>query len=272
MFKQYKQNIIDFKDVSFAYDNAHNVLNHVSFNIDKNDFVCIVGNNGSGKSTLIKLLAGLLMPTHGKIFFKNSLIDHHNYKLLSSNIGVVLDDPYQIVGQTPKEDISFWLQNRQVSSQKIKNIILSITKIMHLEKIIDKSFSKLSSGERQLAILASILVGDYEVLMFDEANMYLDNKSKNDLDDIVNLLWKKYKKTIIWVTHDLNEIKNANKILLLDHHHIQCFNNKEIFLNKFCFSKKKFDPPFLIKLSSKIKYIKPTYNFSDLIKEISCVK
>ena len=107
MLKQYKQNIIDFTNVSFAYDKSHNVLNHVSFNINKNDFVCIVGNNGSGKSTLIKLLAGLLMPTHGKIFFKNCLINHCNHKLLSSNIGVVLDDPYQIVGQTPEEDISF---------------------------------------------------------------------------------------------------------------------------------------------------------------------
>jgi energy-coupling factor transporter ATP-binding protein EcfA2 len=89
------------------------------------------------------------------------------------------------------------LQNKYISTKKIKNIISSIINIMHLEKIINQNFSKLSSGEKQLVILASILAMNYEVLIFDEANLFLDNKSKIDFSKLVNLLWKKYKKTII---------------------------------------------------------------------------
>lgn len=272
MSKNFKQNIIEFKDVSFAYDKECKALNNVSFEINKNDFVCIAGTNGSGKSTLVKLLSGLLKPTSGEIFFKKNLIGYHNYQLLSTNIAVVLDDPYQIIGQTPEEDIAFWLQNKSTSSQKIKNIISSIIKLMHLEKIIDQDFSKLSFGQKRLAILASVLVRNCEVLIFDEANLFLDNKSKDIFQDLVRMLWKKYKKTIIWVTHDLNETQDANKILLVDCHHVISFNNKEKFFNNFCFTKKKFDAPFLLKLSSKIKYIKPTCSLDELIKEISYVK
>jgi energy-coupling factor transport system ATP-binding protein len=107
MSKLANKNIITFKDVSFVYDNKNKILNNVSFNIKENDFVCVVGDNGSGKSTLVKLIGGLLKPTDGKIFFKDNPINYHNYQLLLSNIGVVLDDPYQIIGQTPEEDIVF---------------------------------------------------------------------------------------------------------------------------------------------------------------------
>ncbi len=272
MYKLVNKNIITFKDVSFVYDNNVKILNNVSFKIKKNDFVCVVGDNGSGKSTLVKLIGGLLKPTDGKIFFNDNSINYHNYQLLLSNIGVVLDDPYQIIGQTPEEDIVFWLQNKHISIKKIKNIISSIINIMHLEKIINQNFSKLSSGEKQLVILASILAMNYEVLIFDEANLFLDNQSKIDFDKLVNLLWKKYKKTIIWITHDLNDIQDATKILYIDHYRVSCFNNKITFVKKFCFSKKKFDPPFTLKLSSKIKYIKPTVIFNDLIKRVSNVK
>lgn len=272
MSKLVNKNIITFKDVSFVYDNKNKILNNVSFNIKENDFVCVVGDNGSGKSTLVKLIGGLLKPTDGKIFFKDKPINYHNYQLLLSNIGVVLDDPYQIIGQTPEEDIAFWLQNKYISTKKIKNIISSIINIMHLEKIINQNFSKLSSGEKQLVILASVLAMNYGVLIFDEANLFLDNKSKIDFSKLVNLLWKKYKKTIIWITHDLNDIQDVTKILYIDHHCVSCFNNKITFVKKFCFSKKKFDPPFTLKLSSKIKYIKPTVIFNDLVKRVSNVK
>lgn len=107
MYKLVNKNIITFKDVSFVYDNNVKILNNVSFKIKKNDFVCVVGDNGSGKSTLVKLIGGLLKPTDGKIFFNDNSINYHNYQLLLSNIGVVLDDPYQIIGQTPEEDIVF---------------------------------------------------------------------------------------------------------------------------------------------------------------------
>ena len=193
-------NLINIKNLSLGYDNKI-VLKRINLEIKENDFICIVGQNGSGKSTFIKGILGLIKPLKGKIEFNNlkqkfigympqeTMIDKN---FPASVFEIVLSGTLNKIGLRP-------FYTKEAKEKAISNI-----RLLGIEKLKDKSFCDLSGGERQKVLLARSLCATSKLLILDEPSNNLDSKSRKDLYRIIQDLHKKYKITILMITHDLD--------------------------------------------------------------------
>lgn len=207
--------LIEIRDLHFRYSSDDRAVNGVSIDINEGEFVCILGHNGSGKSTLAKLLVGLLKARSGSITIKGIELTEETVDDIRQYIGIVFQNPdNQFVGVTVKDDIAFGLENRQVETIKMKELVNKYAKKVSMEKFLENSPEKLSGGEKQRVAIAGVLAMNPDVIIFDEATSMLDPKGVNEILDTINEL-KEYK-TIISITHNLNEAKYADRVIVMN--------------------------------------------------------
>ena len=205
-------NLITVKNLSLGYDN-HVVLKNISFNIEENDYICIVGPNGAGKSTLVKGLLGLIKPLKGKVIYNNLKQNFIGYMPQETKIDsnfpasvyeIVLSGTLNRLGL-----ICFY-------TRKEKEIASKNLKILGIEKLKNKNFCDLSGGQRQKVLLARSLCATSKLLILDEPSNNLDSKSKKELYKTIIDLNKNRNIAIIMITHDLDHNNLiGNKILSL---------------------------------------------------------
>ena len=218
---------IKIEHLSYVYlkktPNEVEALHDVSLEIPENKITAIVGHTGSGKSTLIQTLNGLIIPTSGKITYKDFVISSDIKKLkkikeLRKHISIVFQFPeYQLFEETVEKDVAFGLKNY---GYKEEDAILKAHDALKLVGL-DESFYKrspfeLSGGEKSRVAIAGIITIETEVLILDEPTAGLDPLgSKIILDLIVNL--NKNGKTIILVTHDMGIVLNhADHVIVIN--------------------------------------------------------
>lgn len=270
--------IIEFNKINFGYEKNLPILKDVSFAINEGEYICVVGHNGCGKSTISKILIGLLKPWSGEIKLFDQIIDQSNYHLLRENIGIIFQNPEnQFVGLTVEDDIAFGLENKQIDPLKMENIITSVAKTLKIDKLLKLGPQNLSGGEKQKVAIASILAMEPKIIVFDEATAMLDPKSKKEIKNLMLELKQKYHKTIISITHDMDEAVNADKILLMNSGQVQDFAPPfTIFQQKDKVKDAALDQPFILKLSTELNkinpHITPTLNSMELIKNIVNLK
>lgn len=226
--------MIKINNLSFAYKNNEQVINDVSLEINKGEFVCILGHNGSGKSTLAKLIVGLLKPSSGEIYIDNTLLTEDSIDDIRKNIGIVFQNPdNQFVGVTVKDDIAFGLENRRVPREEMLELIDEFSKLVGMESFLEYNPEQLSGGEKQRVAIAGVLASKPEIIIFDESTSMLDPKGVNEVNNVINKL--KGTKTILAITHNLEEATNADRIIVmndgkvvLDGKPIDVFKQKEI--------------------------------------------
>lgn len=200
--------IIQAENLSYVYeDNNLEAVKNVSFAVSRGSYVAILGLNGSGKSTLARLLCGLLKPTKG------------NVEVFSENkapIGIVFQSPKnQIIASIVKTDTSFGPENLGFSASETENIVLSSLKAVSLEEKIEDFTSTLSLGQTQKLALAGILALNPDLLILDESVSMIDPVSRKEILDFLDKL-NAQGKTIIHITHDLEEAERANRILVME--------------------------------------------------------
>ncbi len=270
--------IIEFNKINFGYEKNLPILKDVSFTINDGEYICIVGHNGCGKSTISKILIGLLKPWSGEIKLSDQIINQSNYHLLRENIGVIFQNPEnQFVGLTVEDDIAFGLENKQIDPLEMKKIIADVSKLLKIDKLLKLGPQNLSGGEKQKVAIASILAMGPKIIVFDEATAMLDPKSKNEIKNLMLELKQKYHKTIISITHDMDEASKADKILLMNKGQVQDFASPlDIFKNVGKVKDAALDQPFILKLSMELNrinpHVVPTLNSKQLIKNIIDLK
>ena len=200
--------IIQAENLSYVYeDNNLEAVKNVSFAVSRGSYVAILGLNGSGKSTLARLLCGLLKPTKG------------NVEVFSENkapIGIVFQSPKnQIIASIVKTDTSFGPENLGFSASETENIVLSSLKTVSLEEKIEDFTANLSLGQTQKLALAGILALNPDLLILDESVSMIDPVSRKEILDFLDEL-NAQGKTIIHITHDLEEAERANRILVME--------------------------------------------------------
>lgn len=213
---------IEFKNVSYKV-NDKIIINKVDFSVKKGEFIAILGANGSGKSTLAKLINGLILPTEGNILIEN--MDTKNEKNLDKirkKIGIVFQNPdNQIVASTVEDDIAFGPENLNISPEEIEKRIDNSLKLVGLTDKRKISPYMLSGGQKQKVAIAGAMAMNTEAIVFDEATSMLDPNSKNE---VLNKIWELNKKnniTIIYITHFIEEILNADKIIVINNGEIK---------------------------------------------------
>ena len=206
--------LIEVNNLKFKYSNEDRAVNGVTFNIEQNEFVCVLGHNGSGKSTLAKLLVGLLKAQSGTIKIKGIELTEETIDELRHHIGIVFQNPdNQFVGVTVKDDIAFGLENRNYESLKMQEMVKEYSKKVSMDKFLEHNPEQLSGGEKQRVAIAGVLAINPDIIIFDEATSMLDPKGVSEIIDIINQL--KQHKTIISITHNLNEAKYADRVIVM---------------------------------------------------------
>ncbi|AXX94285.1 ABC transporter ATP-binding protein [Arcobacter ellisii] len=189
------------------YYNKDLALENINLEINKGEFICLIGESGSGKSTLLSLLSTLLKPTSGEIFFENTnykdIKDIDNFR--KTNVGFIFQFHYLINYLTVKENIK--LANEKATNDEIYNLL----KILKIENLLDKYPNEISGGQKQRVAIARALINKPKVIIADEPTGNLDSKNSLNVFEILKKL-SESGTTIIVATHDKELAKFANKI------------------------------------------------------------
>ena len=181
--------LIEIRDLYFRYSSDDRAVNGVSIDINEGEFVCVLGHNGSGKSTLAKLLVGLLKAKSGSIKIKDIELTEKTVDDLRQHIGIVFQNPdNQFVGVTVKDDIAFGLENRQVETTIIKELVNEYAKKVSMEKFLESSPEKLSGGEKQRITIARALLKEAPILLLDEPTASVDISAEQIIQETIEKL------------------------------------------------------------------------------------
>ncbi len=192
--------ILEVDNLSYEINNKK-ILDKISFKIKEGDFLSLIGENGSGKSTLSLALV--------------KLIESKGNIVLKGKIGMVLENPdHQIIGTTVEEDIVFGLQNIGLTREKMEERLIKTLTSFKMEHLRKREVITLSGGQKQKLAIASLVAMEYDVYIFDEVTSMLDPDSKKMINNLIKKL-NKEGKTIIQISHFIEEIKLSNNSLLL---------------------------------------------------------
>lgn len=253
MFKDHKNLLLKFDKISFGYKKNKPIISEASFSIFKNEYVCIIGSNGCGKSTLIKILAGLLKPWSGSIIFNNELISKNNIKKLKDQVGIVFDNTEnQFIGLSPEDDIAFGLENQCIDRKKMKTIIDNVSKYVGVYDLLKSDINNLSGGQKQLVAITSVLATNPQIIIFDEATSMLDNRSKIKINDLILSLKNNKHKTIINITHDMDEAIKADRIIVINEGKVALIGTPQQVLTNKKIESFFIDKPFVYKFNEML--------------------
>lgn len=209
--------IIEFKNVSFSYDNKRKVLDDVSFKIDKFEDVAIVGKSGSGKSTIFNLLTKCYDNYQGTIFIDGVDIRDLSYSSITNNISIINQNPY-LFNLTIKENLKLLDRNitdkEMIVACKIANIHEDIIKLPNkYNTLLGEGGLNLSGGQKQRLAIARALLKRSKILLFDEATSSLDNITQKNVQTAIKNISKDC--TIVTIAHRFSTIIDVNKIIVL---------------------------------------------------------
>ncbi|RLE57772.1 MAG: ABC transporter ATP-binding protein [Thermoprotei archaeon] len=182
---------------------AVEALKGISLRARSGELVCILGPSGSGKSTLLRIIAGLLMPDEGKVFFDTEDVTY--LPPWKRNVGFVFQNIALFPHMTVYDNIAFGLKLRKLPKKEIDRKVKEVLKLVRLEGYEKRRPSQLSGGEAQRVAIARALVIDPKVLLFDEPLGHLDAKLRDELKFEIRRIQRETKKTAIYVTHDQAE-------------------------------------------------------------------
>lgn len=266
--------IIRVKDLSFEYESGLKTIDHISFDINKGDYVAILGHNGSGKSTIAKLLIGLLEKKSGSIIVNGYELNLENLYKVRDNIGIVFQNPdNQFIGATVRDDIAFGLENTCVLQAAMDEIINTYATKVGMSDFLDHEPTKLSGGQKQRVAIAGILAMSPKIIILDEATSMLDPMGRREINTLVKELNQKKEITIISITHDIEEAKNADQVIILNSGKVVAQGKpKDILSDETSLIKYELDVPFALKVALGLKKAKintsKSLDMEVLIKEL----
>lgn len=213
---------IDFKEhiqlnnISFSYDNNHNVLNKINLSIKKGEKIAFIGESGSGKSTLVDLIIGIYRPCGGKITIDDQELSIDNIRSWRTKIGYIPQSIYLFDG-TVAENISFGKDMDEIkiiNALKKANIWEFLNSKNGIDTMVGEAGIQLSGGQKQRIGIARALYGDPEILVLDEATSALDMETEASIMD--EIYEASSNKTLIVIAHRLSTIERCTKRFKLE--------------------------------------------------------
>ena len=227
--------ILEIDSLGFSYDNKTKVLKNINFKVHKGEKIGIIGQSGSGKSTLINIILGLLKPTDGNILLdKKNIFQSLNewYNIL----GYIPQDIY-LLNDTIKNNIALGIEENNIQTHLIKKALLMSNAAEFIEKLPDKIETNVgnrgisfSGGQRQRIGIARAFYRDSKILILDEATNSLDQENERE---IIKQILSLKDITVFIIAHNLNALRNCDKIIYLDQGNLVDFDSFEKIVNKY---------------------------------------
>ncbi|MFW6381525.1 MAG: energy-coupling factor transporter ATPase, partial [Bacillota bacterium] len=211
--------LIEVQGVDFSYsENREPALIDVNLEIAAGEFTAIIGANGSGKSTLAKLLNVLLLPTRGNIYIDGlNTRDKEHLWDIRQRMGMVFQNPdNQLVATMVEDDVAFGLENLGVPSGDIRRRVDHALKLVDMDGYQRYSPHNLSGGQKQRVAIAGIIAMEPRCIILDEPTAMLDPLGRQEVVDTITYLNRDKGITIIYITHFMEEVTGADRVLVMD--------------------------------------------------------
>ncbi|MBT8498245.1 ABC transporter ATP-binding protein [Pantoea agglomerans] len=205
--------LLDVQDVAFSVGDRQ-LLKPVSLQLYQGDCVLLTGPSGSGKSTFLKILASLITPTSGQLFFRNSDITTLRAEAYRQQVSYCFQTP-QLFGQTVYDNLALPWQIRRQKPQRDK-LVAALESVNLSPDMLNKPVEQLSGGEKQRVGLLRNLQFMPEVLLLDEVTSALDEENRLPVLSLINRIAAEEKVAVVRISHDVNDIQQAEQVLRLE--------------------------------------------------------
>ena len=220
------ESILKFDDVYFSYDEetdeaqgeVHWAVSDLSLEVNRGDFIAVLGHNGSGKSTLAKLSNAILIPDKGEVTVKGiSTKDEDRTLEIRRHVGMVFQNPdNQIVATVVEEDVAFGPENLGLDPAVIRERVDDALKAVGMYEFRDKEPHNLSGGQKQRVAIAGILAMRPECIVLDESTAMLDPKGRREVLETVRKLHDEFGMAVVFITHYMDEAALADRVIVME--------------------------------------------------------
>lgn len=249
------------RDEEGNVESINRAINNIDFEVDKGDFVAILGHNGSGKSTLAKHINAILMPTEGTVWVKGmDTKEEDKIWDIRQSAGMVFQNPdNQIIATVVEEDVGFGAENLGVPTEEIWERVETSLKAVGMLEYRKHSPNKLSGGQKQRVAIAGIMAMKPECIVLDEPTAMLDPIGRKEVIQTIKELNQKEKVTVLLITHYMDEVIHADKVIVMDDGNIVMQGTpREIFSRVDELKKYRLDVPQVTELAYELQ--KKGYN------------
>lgn len=244
------------RDEEGNVESIQNALAGVDIDIEKGQFVAILGHNGSGKSTLAKHMNAILEPTDGTMWVDGmDTSEEKNLWEIRQNAGMVFQNPdNQIIASVVEEDVGFGPENLGVPTDEIWQRVEESLKSVGMLKFRNHSPNKLSGGQKQRVAIAGVVAMQPECIILDEPTAMLDPNGRKEVLKTAHILNKEKGVTIILITHYMEEVVKADKVFVMDQGEVVMEGTpREIFSEVDTLKAHRLDVPQITLLADELR-------------------
>lgn len=237
-------------------EEINRAIDDLSLDIEKGDFVAILGHNGSGKSTFAKQVNALLMPTDGTLWISDmNTQDEDKIWEIRKKTGMVFQNPdNQIIGNVVEEDVGFGPENMGVPTDAIWTRVNKSLEAVGMTAFRHRSPNKLSGGQKQRVAIAGVMAMQPKCIILDEPTAMLDPNGRKEVLQAVHELNKNQGITVILITHYMEEVIDSDQVFVMDQGHIVMEGTpKEIFSRVEELKSYRLDVPQVTLLAHELK-------------------
>ena len=242
---------IQAEKVEFSYDgdegeSVKKVLRGISMEIQRGEFVALLGHNGSGKSTMAKMFNAMLLPSQGKVFIDGlDTVDEQVLYEIRRRVGLVLHNPdNQLVASVVEEDVAFGPENLGVPPVEIRERVDAALKAVEMYDFRLNAPYKLSGGQKQRIAIAGIIAMEPDCIVLDEPTAMLDPRGRTEVLNTIHRLNEEKGITIVLITHYMDEAVEADRVIVMDSGEILTQGTpREVFSQVELLKRHKLDVP-----------------------------
>ncbi|EPF7652916.1 ABC transporter ATP-binding protein [Vibrio vulnificus] len=199
------ETLLDVRNLTYSYDGEKNALERVSFNVQRGEFVSILGKNGSGKSTITKLIMGVIEPDDGAMYLNGQDLSELTIFERSQKVGVVMQNPNHMISHHMIfDEVAFGLRNRGWDEQQVNDKVLEVLELCGLSKYRHWPIEALSYGQKKRVTIASILALEPELLILDEPTAGQDYRNYTSMLSFIEKLNRELGITVVIISHDMH--------------------------------------------------------------------
>ena len=215
--------MIEIENLTYQYraieeEDNFTAISNLNIEVDRGEYLVILGHNGSGKSTLAKLINGLYLPTEGDVYVDGmNTKDEETIWNVRKTAGMVFQNPdNQIVATIVEEDVAFGPENLGIEPEEIRRRVDKSLEIVEMSEYKNHAPHLLSGGQKQRVAIAGILAMEPECIIFDEPTAMLDPTGREEVVKTIERLNKDEGKTIVHITHYMDEAVKADRVMVME--------------------------------------------------------